>query len=244
MQDRLDVYLVEHDMVKSRSIATNLIRTGGISVNGVPCTKAAYIVKETDEIELIGELPKYVGRGGLKLETAIREFSLDLSGLTCMDVGASTGGFTDCMLQFGAYRVYAVDVGTNQLDESLRCDSRVVSMEQTDIRSISGFSVKPDFISVDVSFISLKLVLPSVYNILKSGGTCVALIKPQFEAGKKNLNKKGVVRDKKVHQRVCDEISEFSVSCGFKVIGLVPSDIFGGDGNTEFLIYLQKNEAE
>lgn len=244
MQERLDIYLVEHEMVKSRSLATSIIRSGGVSVNGAPCIKSAYIVKETDNVELTGELPKYVGRGGLKLETAVREFGLNLNGLTCMDVGASTGGFTDCMLQNGAKRVYAVDVDTDQLDDSLRKDGRVVSMEQTDIRSISGFSVKPDFISVDVSFISLKQVLPTVYNLLKHSGSCVALIKPQFEAGRKNLNKKGIVRDKKVHQKVCEDISEFSKALGFKIIGLVPSDIFGGDGNTEFLIYLQKNEAE
>lgn len=185
-------------------------------------------------------MPKYVGRGGLKLEKALSHYRLHLDGSVCIDIGASTGGFTDCMLQNGAVKVYSVDVGTDQLDEKLRNDPRVVSMEKTDIRNCVGSLPAVDFIGIDVSFISLKLVLPSAYALLKDGGECVALIKPQFEAGKSHLRKHGIVRDSKVHKKVCDDISEFASTLGFERGEVISSPITGGDGNTEYLIYLRR----
>ena len=243
MQTRLDIYLYEQKMVKSRSAAAEMIKSGSISVNGSVITKPSFTVNDGDSVFITGEVLKYVGRGGLKLEKAIDFFSIDLSGRTCLDIGASTGGFTDCMLQNGAKLVYAVDVGTDQLDEKLRADSRVISMEKTDIRNVGDSIPAVDFISIDVSFISLKLVLPSAKAHLKRGGCAVALIKPQFEAGKASLNKKGVVRDEKIRNRICSEISDFAASIGFTVGNIIISPITGGDGNTEYLIYLL-NEGE
>ncbi len=243
MQTRLDIYLYEQKMVKSRSAAAEMIKSGSISVNGSVITKPSFTVNDGDSVFITGEVLKYVGRGGLKLEKAIDFFSIDLSGRTCLDIGASTGGFTDCMLQNGAKLVYAVDVGTDQLDEKLRADSRVISMEKTDIRNVGDSIPAVDFISIDVAFISLKLVLPSAKAHLKRGGCAVALIKPQFEAGKASLNKKGVVRDEKIRNRICSEISDFAASIGFTVGNVIISPITGGDGNTEYLIYLL-NEGE
>ena len=243
MQTRLDIYLYEQKMVKSRSAAAEMIKSGSISVNGSVITKPSFTVNDGDSVFITGEVLKYVGRGGLKLEKALDFFSIDLSGRTCLDIGASTGGFTDCMLQNGAKLVYAVDVGTDQLDEKLRSDSRVISMEKTDIRNVGDSIPAVDFISIDVSFISLKLVLPSAKAHLKRGGCAVALIKPQFEAGKASLNKKGVVRDEKIRNRICSEISDFAASIGFTVGNIIISPITGGDGNTEYLIYLL-NEGE
>ena len=243
MQTRLDIYLYEQKMVKSRSAAAEMIKSGSISVNGSVITKPSFTVNDGDSVFITGEVLKYVGRGGLKLEKALDFFSIDLSGRTCLDIGASTGGFTDCMLQNGAKLVYAVDVGTDQLDEKLRSDSRVISMEKTDIRNVGDSIPAVDFISIDVAFISLKLVLPSAKAHLKRGGCAVALIKPQFEAGKASLNKKGVVRDEKIRNRICSEISDFAASIGFTVGNVIISPITGGDGNTEYLIYLL-NEGE
>lgn len=240
MQKRLDVYLSENNTVKSRSLAASLIKQGSVEVNGRICTKASFAVDDNDNIRIIGEIPKYVGRGGLKLEKALSHYRLHLDGSVCIDIGASTGGFTDCMLQNGAVKVYSVDVGTDQLDEKLRNDSRVVSMEKTDIRNCVGALPAVDFIGIDVSFISLKLVLPSAYALLKDGGECVALIKPQFEAGKSHLSKHGIVRDSKVHKKVCDDISEFASTLGFERGEVISSPITGGDGNTEYLIYLRR----
>ncbi len=243
MQTRLDIYLYEQKMVKSRSAAAEMIKSGSISVNGSVITKPSFTVNDGDSVFITGEVLKYVGRGGLKLEKALDFFSIDLSGRTCLDIGASTGGFTDCMLQNGAKLVYAVDVGTDQLDEKLRADSRVISMEKTDIRNVGDSIPAVDFISIDVAFISLKLVLPSAKAHLKRGGCAVALIKPQFEAGKASLNKKGIVRDEKIRNRICSEISDFAASIGFTVGNVIISPITGGDGNTEYLIYLL-NEGE
>lgn len=240
MQKRLDVYLSENNTVKSRSLAASLIKQGSVEVNGRICTKASFAVDDNDNIRIIGEMPKYVGRGGLKLEKALSHYRLHLDGSVCIDIGASTGGFTDCMLQNGAVKVYSVDVGTDQLDEKLRNDPRVVSMEKTDIRNCVGALPAVDFIGIDVSFISLKLVLPSAYALLKDGGECVALIKPQFEAGKSHLSKYGIVRDSKVHKKVCDDISEFASTLGFERGEVISSPITGGDGNTEYLIYLRR----
>lgn len=235
---RLDVYLTEKGLCKSRTAAQNLIKSGGVSLNGTPCTKPSQEVTENDFAEITGEQLRYAGRGGLKLEYALEQFGLDITGAECIDIGSSTGGFTDCMLQHGAARVYAVDVGRDQLAQFLRDDPRVVSMEQTDIRSAK---LPPaDFIGTDVSFISLKLILPHIYRLLKSGGRAVVLIKPQFEAGRANLSKKGVVRDAGLRLRIKDDIAGFARGCGFVVSGSAVSPITGGDGNVEFLMCLDK----
>ena len=243
MPKRLDVYLSDNNIVKSRSLAATLIKQGSVEVNGRICTKPSFTVGDGDNVKIIGELPKYVGRGGLKLEKALAHYRLHLDGTVFIENKASTGGFTDCMLQNGAAKVYSVDVGTDQLDEKLRNDSRVISMEKTDIRNCVGTLPQVDFISIDVSFISLKLVLPSAFALLKDGGECVALIKPQFEAGKVHLSKNGIVRDAKVHKKVCDNIAEFASAVGFERSEIIPSPITGGDGNTEYLIYLKRLKA-
>ena len=219
MPKRLDVYLSDNNIVKSRSLAATLIKQGSVEVNGRICSKPSFTVNDDDTVKIIGELPKYVGRG------------------------ASTGGFTDCMLKNGAEKVYSVDVGTDQLDEKLRNDSRVISMEKTDIRNCVGILPQVDFISIDVSFISLKLVLPTAFALLKDGGECVALIKPQFEAGKAHLSKNGIVRDIKVQKKVCEEIAEFVTTLGFEHGEVIASPIAGGDGNSEYLIFLKRPKA-
>lgn len=236
---RLDVYLTENGLCKSRTAAQSLIKSGGVSVNGKPCEKPSYEVADSDSVEVTGEQLRYVGRGGLKLEGALKAFDLDISGMTCLDIGSSTGGFTDCMLQNGAARVYAVDVGTDQLDGKLRADSRVAVMEQTDIRT-AQLPEMVDFVGTDVSFISLKAVIPHIDRLLKSGGRAVALIKPQFEAGRSALNKKGIVKEEKTRRRVVEDITEFAQQCGFAVVGIADSPIHGGDGNIEYLMCIEK----
>lgn len=235
---RLDVYLTDNRLCKSRTAAQALIKSGGVSLNGKPCAKPSQEVGEGDSVEIIGEQLRYVGRGGLKLEYALEHFGINLTGRQCIDIGSSTGGFTDCMLQHGAACVYAVDVGKDQLDDSLRQDSRVFSMEQTDIRTAQ--LPQADFIGTDVSFISLRLVLPHIFRLLKSGGTAVTLIKPQFEAGRQNLSKNGIVRDEKVRLRIRDDMAHFAEECGFRVSGVCPSPITGGDGNVEYLMCITK----
>ncbi len=240
---RVDVFLFENNFAKSRQFAKNLIKEGRLLVNGKVCDKPSMDVTSADSIQIIGDNPKYVGRGGIKLETAINAFNIDLNGKTCIDIGASTGGFTDCMLQNGAIKVFAVDVGHDQLDPSLIDDSRVVNLEKTNIRDvdISTFeNANINFISIDVSFISLRLVLPKAYELLSSGGNLVALIKPQFEAGKSNLNKNGIVKSEKVRSSVVDDIQAFAQSLGFKVLGVCQSSITGSKGNIEYLMYVQK----
>lgn len=241
---RLDVYLTEKGICRSRSAAQQLINLGGVAVNGRIVAKNSLEIAESDKVEIEElKLPKYVGRGGQKLEKALELWAISLDGKTCLDIGASTGGFTDCMLQSGAARVWAVDVGSAQLAEKLRSDPRVVSLEQTDIRdfSFADYDISAaDFVGADVSFISLKLILPHIYRLLKSGGAAVLLIKPQFEAGRKNLNKKGIVRSESARQRSVAEITEFAVQCGFSVIGTSQSPITGGDGNIEYLLALSK----
>lgn len=235
---RLDVYLTEKKLCKSRTAAQALIKSGGVSVSGKVCYKPSQEVSDSDSVEITGEQLRYVGRGGLKLEAALERFALDITGAECIDIGASTGGFTDCMLQHGAAKVYAVDVGTDQLADSLRCDPRVVSMERTDIRTAE--LPEADFIGTDVSFISLKLILPHIHRLLKSGGAAVVLIKPQFEAGRANLSKNGIVREERVRLKIRDEIAGFAEGCGFTVIGTEQSPITGGDGNVEYLMCLRK----
>ena len=226
-------------IVKSRTLAQQLIKEGSVAVNGNIVSKPSFYVSAEDEIEIIGEFPRYVGRGGLKLEKAVNLFKIRLKDLTCIDVGASTGGFTDCMLQNGAKLVYAVDVGQDQLDESLKNDSRVISLENLDVRQATSYiNEKADFVSVDVSFISLKQVLPAVKELVKTGGKVIALIKPQFEVGKSGVGKRGVVKDSNLRNKAVEEIKSFASALGFKVNGLTESPIKGGDGNIEYLIYL------
>lgn len=240
---RLDSYLSEKKLTKSRAAAASLIKSRGVSVNGKIIEKCAFEVSDSDCVKIVGETLKYVGRGGLKLEKALLLGEIDLRGKTCLDIGASTGGFTDCMLQNGAARVCAVDVGTNQLDEKLRRDNRVISLENTDIRDFFP-NAEADFIGADVSFISLKLILPHIYRLLKTDGKAAALIKPQFEAGRGALSKKGVVNDEKTRLKIVAEISSFAEECGFTVIKTAVSPIKGGSGNIEYLMILEKkNES-
>ncbi|MCH5195138.1 MAG: TlyA family RNA methyltransferase [Oscillospiraceae bacterium] len=240
---RLDVYLAERGFCASRTAAARLIEAGGASVNGKTAKKPSLSVSEDDEISVIEEKQlKYVGRGGLKLERAIEVFRIGLSGKICIDVGASTGGFTDCMLQNGAERVYAVDVGTAQLAEKLKNDPRVISLEQTDVREFS-LEQPADFIGADTSFISQKLILPHIFRLLKNGGEAVVLIKPQFEVGKKSLlTKKGIVRDEGLRLKIVEEVKAFAKQCGFECIGCETSPIKGGDGNIEYLLGLRKDK--
>lgn len=240
---RLDNVAVEKGFAENRTKAAALIMSGEIYVNGQKETKAGYCVKETDVVEFRGKAMPFVSRGGYKLEKAMKRFPIKLAGAVCMDIGASTGGFTDCMLQCGALKVYAIDVGYGQLAWKLRTDERVVNLERTNFRYLTDDTVKEkiDFASIDVSFISLKKILPVLFGFLKDGGECVALIKPQFEAGKENVGKKGVVRDINVHNGVVLGIAEFAHECGFSVLGLDFSPIKGPQGNIEYLIYLKKN---
>ena len=246
MKERLDVYLVKNGIIKSRERAKELITKGGVCVNGSVAKKSGQQVDEADKIEINESLQNpYVSRGGLKMEKAISSFELCLDGMTAIDIGASCGGFTDCMLKNGAKKVYAVDVGYGQLDETLKNDSRVLNLEQTDIRSISVDDLEEvDFISIDVSFISLTKVLPQAKAFLKKDGKIAALIKPQFEAGKSNLNKKGVVKDKKVHITVIQSVTDFAKSIGFSISGLDFSPVRGPEGNIEYLLLLSFGQQQ
>ena len=239
---RLDQYLCQNGLVQSRERAKALIMSGIVYVDGQKEDKAGTTFDENAKIEVRGSTLKYVSRGGLKLEKAMTHFGVTLAGKICMDVGASTGGFTDCMLQNGAKKVFAVDVGNGQLAWKLRQDERVVSMEKTNIRYVTPEDIADPiaFFSVDVAFISLKKVLEPVKALLTPDGQGVCLVKPQFEAGRPNLSKKGIVRDEKVRLRIRDEIAEFAQGCGFSVIGTETSPITGGDGNTEYLMCLEK----
>lgn len=239
---RLDVALFERGMTESREKAKALIMAGQVYVNGAKSTKAGLNVKDEDCIEVRGEKMPYVSRGGFKLEKAIKEFGLRLDGAVCMDIGASTGGFTDCMLQNGAQKVYSIDVGYGQLAWKLRTDERVVNMERTNFRYVTTEQIEEpiDFASVDVSFISLRLIIPVMRTLLKDGGKAVCLIKPQFEAGRDKIGKKGVVRDLQTHTDVVNEIYNFVLENGFSVLNLDYSPIKGPQGNIEYLIYIQK----
>ena len=243
---RLDVYLTENGLTTSRERAKALIMAGQVYVKNQKCDKAGMMIDDSEkEVEIRGEQLKYVSRGGLKLEKAMAEFPISLENKVTMDIGASTGGFTDCMLQNGAKQVFAVDVGYGQFAWKLRQDKRVVNMERTNIRYVTPEDIGEDidFASIDVSFISLKLVLPAAYNLLASDGEIVALIKPQFEAGKGQVGKKGVVRDKSVHFDVIRSVLDFAVDNGFTVLGLSYSPIKGPEGNIEYLAYLKKSSC-
>ena len=244
-KERLDVLLVERNLIESREKAKAIIMSGIVFVEGQREDKAGTRFDSDVDIELRGETSKYVSRGGLKLEKAIEKYKLDLKGKICMDVGSSTGGFTDCMLQNGAKKVYAIDVGTNQLAWELRNDDRVVVMEQTNARYLQPGDLKDliEFASIDVSFISLTKILLAVKNLLIDDGEVVALIKPQFEAGRDKVGKKGVVRDKKIHEQVIKEVSAYSSSIAFDCLDLDYSPITGPKGNIEYLLYLRKGNG-
>lgn len=243
MKERLDVLLVNRNLAETREKAKAIIMSGSVFVDGQREDKAGSSFADTVHIEVKGNPLKYVSRGGLKLEKAIESYELSLDGRICMDIGSSTGGFTDCMLQNGASLVYAVDVGTNQLAWKLRQDQRVVSMEKTNIRYLTPDQInhKIDFASIDVSFISLTKVLPAAKELLKDNGEIVSLIKPQFEAGREKVGKKGVVRDIKVHEEVIELLVSFAASIGFDCLALDYSPIKGPEGNIEYLLYMRKN---
>lgn len=242
---RLDARIFDLGLTESREKAKAFIMAGQVYVNGMKATKAGVTVTETDKIEVRGT-NEFVSRGGHKLKKAMSVFPITLTDKICMDIGASTGGFTDCMLQNGAKKVYSIDVGYGQLAWKLRSDDRVINLERTNIRYVTKEQVPDDidFFSVDVSFISLCLVLPAAYPLLREDGECVCLIKPQFEAGREKVGKNGVIRDKAVHSEVIKKIYDFASENGFCVLGLDYSPIKGPEGNIEYLIHLKKSSDE
>ena len=241
---RLDVLLVEKGFAESREKAKAIIMSGIVYVDGEKEDKAGSNFPETAQIEVRGKTLKYVSRGGLKLEKAMQSFPITLTDKVCMDVGASTGGFTDCMLQCGAVKVYSVDVGYGQLAWKLRNDERVVCMEKTNIRYVKPEDIddRIEFASVDVSFISLSKVLPPLRELLTEDAEVVCLIKPQFEAGREKVGKKGVVRDKKVHEEVIRNVVDFTTASGYEILGLDFSPVKGPEGNIEYLMHAKKIE--
>ncbi len=246
IKKRLDVLLVERLYADTRSKAQAIIMSGNVYVNGQKADKAGTSFEETVEIEVRGAVCPYVSRGGLKLEKALRDFGVDVSGFVCSDSGASTGGFTDCLLQQGAKKVFAIDVGYGQLDWKIRSDERVVVMERTNIRYVTPEDLgEPlDLSVIDVSFIGLEIVLPTIKTLLKPNGQVLCLIKPQFEAGKENVGKKGVVRDPKIHKMVLDNFVSLVNGLGFKILGLTFSPVKGPEGNIEFLGHLSLDDVE
>ena len=237
--ERLDKLIVDKGLAPSRERAQSLVLAAKVVVNGRVLTKAGQRVPEDCEIRVIEEALPYASRGGLKLEHALRSFSIEVSGRTAMDVGASTGGFTDCLLSFGARRVYAVDVGYGQLALKLRNDPRVVVLERKNIRYLPAELVPEpiELATIDASFISLKLVIPAAANFLGPGAVVISLIKPQFEAGRVQASKgSGVIRDPGIHKEVCEAVAEFASGLGFKIIGTIPSPVLGPKGNREFLM--------
>ncbi|WP_035426691.1 MULTISPECIES: TlyA family RNA methyltransferase [Sediminibacillus] len=244
---RLDTLLVDRGLIETREKAKRSIMAGLVYSEHTRLDKPGVKVDEDIPLTVKGKLFPYVGRGGLKLEKAIKHFGIDLHGKKVIDIGSSTGGFTDCALQNGAEFSYAIDVGYNQLDWKLRNDERVEVMERTNFRYVKPDMLKkgiPDFASIDVSFISLKLILPVLANLIKNKGEIVALIKPQFEAGREQVGRKGIVRDAAVHRQVLRDILSFAVAEGFSVKGLTFSPITGGDGNIEFLAYFVYDGGE
>ncbi|WP_028596090.1 TlyA family RNA methyltransferase [Paenibacillus assamensis] len=239
-KERIDILLVEQAYYESREKAKAAIMAGLVIADGERIEKAGMKVPRTAAITVKGAPHPYVSRGGLKLEKAIKQFGLQLEGVTMMDIGASTGGFTDCALQNGAERVYAIDVGYNQLDWSLRNDERVIVMERTNFRYVEAEHLdgpRPGIATIDVSFISLKLILPPLKALLQRPGKVIALIKPQFEAGREKVGKSGVVRDPRTHEEVLREVLDFACELGFVLEGVTYSPITGGEGNIEFLAY-------
>jgi 23S rRNA (cytidine1920-2'-O)/16S rRNA (cytidine1409-2'-O)-methyltransferase len=236
-KQRLDVALVERGLVETRSKAQSLIMARRVLVNGEYVDKAGVPVAPDDELRIAELEHPWVGRGGMKLAHALREFSIDVAAKTCVDIGASTGGFTDVMLKSGATKVYAIDVGYGQLDQSLRNDARVVNREKTNARYLSevDFDEPIDFVSIDVSFISLKLILPAVAKFLR--GELVALIKPQFEVGKRDVGKGGIVRDEDRRREAVEGVVQFARESGFEVRGVIESPVRGAEGNVEYLMH-------
>lgn len=245
-KERLDVLLVIRGLAESREKAKALIMTGNVFVENEREDKAGQSFPENVSIEVKGNTQRYVSRGGYKLEQAIDCFPISLQDKTCMDVGSSTGGFTDCMLQNGAKKVFAIDVGTNQLAWKLRSDERVISMEKTNIRYVTPEDIKEevDFVSIDVAFISLTKVLAQVKALMKEGAEIVCLIKPQFEAGREKVGKKGVVKEKSTHIEVIETVMGYASEIGFSLLGLEHSPIRGPEGNIEYLLYMRKPEGE
>lgn len=243
MRKRLDIYLTERNFFNSRARAKAMIMAGRVLVNEQKVDKAGTMVADDVQIRILGEDMPFVSRGGLKLQKAIEVFRINLSGKVAADIGASTGGFTDCMLQHGAKKVYAIDVGYGQLAWKLRSNVQVVNMERTNIRNVTrkDFLDEIDFVSIDVAFISLEKVLPVVYDLLKDGGEVVALIKPQFEAGREHVGKKGVIRDKNIHAAVIEKVINCAAGIGFSMCGLDFSPIKGSEGNIEYLAHMAKN---
>ncbi len=244
MKKRLDILVHEKGLAESREKAKAIIMAGQVYVDNQKADKCGASYEETSQIEVRGSTLKYVSRGGLKLEKAIDSFALELGGKTAMDIGASTGGFTDCMLQNGAAKVYSIDVGYGQLAWKLRTDDRVVNLERTNMRKVTREQVPDpiDFFSVDVSFISLRLILPVARELMTERAQAVCLIKPQFEAGREKVGKKGVVRDPAVHVEVVRGIFDFCLQNGFDVLGLDYSPVKGPEGNIEYLIHLQRSD--
>lgn len=240
-KSRLDIILVEKGLVESRERAKALILEGSVLVNGIVVDKAGALVRLDDEMTVVNKMP-YVSRGGLKLEHAIREFNIDVKGKTAMDVGASTGGFTDCLLQNGVRKVFAIDVGYGQFSWILRTDERVVLLEKTNIRYLDNDLIydEIDIAVIDVSFISLLKVIPNVLGFLRHSGVIVALIKPQFEAGRKDVGKGGVVKSEEKRLEVVQNIKNETAKMGLDILGVIPSPIKGPKGNVEYLLYLQK----
>ena len=245
IKQRLDLFLVDKGLAPSRQRARGLIMAGKILVNRMPAIKAGTLISKDDRIELKGEDIPYVSRGGLKLEGALSSLGLSITDGICLDVGASTGGFTDCLLQKGAARVYAVDVGYGQLAWKLRQDPRVVVIERTNIRHMPAATIPEavDLVTIDVSFISLKIVVPEVMTLLKPEGCILALIKPQFEVGKDLVGKGGVVRDPALHKRVIEDLSSFFYRNGLGCKNVIPSPILGPKGNREFFIFLHHKDT-
>ena len=246
MKERLDVMMVNRGLAESREKAKAIIMSGIVYVDNIKEDKAGSTFDEKAQIEVRGNTLKYVSRGGLKLEKAMDCFGVSLAGKVAMDVGSSTGGFTDCMLQNGAVKVYSVDVGHGQLAWKLRNDERGVCMEKTNIRYVTPYDIEDriEFASIDVSFISLTKVLPPVKELLTDDGEIVCLIKPQFEAGREKVGKKGVVRDQKVHVEVVEMIVDFARQIGFKTLDLSYSPIKGPEGNIEYLLYITKDQTK
>ena len=242
-KERLDKALVERGHAETRQRAQALILAGEVLVNGVRADKAGTAVEPASKIELSGRGIPYVSRGGLKLKGALEGFHIDVKGLICADIGASTGGFTDCLLQEGAARVYAVDVGYGLIDQRLREDPRVIVIERFNVRSLAPevLGEKVDLATIDVSFISLKLVLAPVASVLKAGGSVIALVKPQFEVGRGQVGKGGIVRDEEKRRAALEGVKGFAVEAGFSVAGEMESPITGAKGNREYLLYLRKS---
>ena len=243
---RLDSAVFELGISESREKAKALIMAGQIYVNGMKAIKPGMTVNSSDKIELRGNTLPYVSRGGLKLEKAMEVFPITLKDKVCMDIGASTGGFTDCMLQNGAVKVYSIDVGYGQLAWKLRSDSRVVNLERTNFRYVTNEQIPEsiDFASIDVSFISLKLIFPALMPLLKTDGECVCLVKPQFEAGKDKVGKKGVVRERATHVEVIENVIGYASDSGFSVLNLDFSPVKGPEGNIEYLLYIKKADEK